>query len=299
MDLNRVATFVRVVNEGSFTGAAHALGVPKSSVSRSVSQLEDELGVRLLHRTTRKLALTAAGSAFFERVSRALTDLAEATDAAADTQGALRGTVRVTAPVDFGAHVLAPLVARFVRRHPGIHVDLVLTGRLVDLVGEGVDFAVRAGALRDSSLIVRRVGVLESALFATPRYLERKPAPRTVDDLHEHDHVLFRATEGRLSLELQDAAGRVRSVAVTGPIGCDDLLFVHRAVLAHAGVGLLPRFLCARDETGGKLVRLLPGWSARGAVLHVVYPSARFVPERVKTFREYVLAKLATLPGLG
>lgn len=295
MDLNRVAAFVRVVTDGSFTAAAKAMGLPKSSVSRSVAQLEQDLGVRLLHRTTRKIALTDAGAAFFERVSRALGDIDEATSAASDMQAALRGTVRVTAPVDFAAAVLAPIVARFVRQHPTIHVELSLTGRVVDLVGEGFDLAVRAGPLRDSSLVVRRVGVLESALFATSRYLERKGIPRRVEDLAEHDHVLFRASGGKQEATLEGAGGESRAVVLSGPVSCDDLSFAKRAVLAHAGIGLLPRFLCAREEGVGKLVRVLPEWTVGGAVLHVVYPTVRFVPQRVVVFREHVLAELGKL----
>ena len=295
MDLNRVAAFVRVVNDGSFTGAAKVMGLPKSSVSRSVAQLEQDLGVRLLHRTTRKIALTDAGAAFFERVSRALGDIDEATSAASDMQGALRGTVRVTAPVDFAASVLAPIVARFVRRHPTIQVELSLTGRVVDLVAEGFDLAVRAGPLRDSSLVVRRVGVLESALFATARYLERKGTPRRVEDLEAHDHVLFRGTGGRVEATLESAQGESRSVVLSGAVSCDDLSFAKRAVLAHAGIGLLPRFLCTKEEAAGKVVRILPDWAVGGAVLHVVYPTARFVPQRVVVFREHVRAALGKL----
>lgn len=295
MDLNRVSAFVRVVQDGSFTSAARALGLPKSSVSRSVAQLEQDLGVRLLHRTTRKIALTVAGSAFFERVSRALGDIDEATSAASDMQAALRGTVRVTAPVDFAAAVLAPIVTRFVREHPTIQVDLSLSGRVVDLVTEGFDLAVRAGPLRDSSLVVRRVGILESALYATPKYLERGGAPKKVEDLATHVCVLFRAQGGRQEVTLDGPRGESRAVTLNGPIACDDLSFAKRAVLAHGGIGLLPRFLCAREEGTGRLVRLLPEWRVEGAVLSVVYPTARFVPQRVVVFREHVLAELGKL----
>lgn len=295
MDLNRVAAFVRVVHDGSFTGAARAMGLPKSSLSRSVSQLEQDLGVRLLHRTTRKIALTDAGAAFYERVSRALVDIDQATSAASDMQGALRGSVKVTAPVDFGAAVLAPIVSRFVRKHPTIHVELALSGRVVDLVAEGFDLAVRAGPLRDSSLVVRRVGTLESAFYATARYLERRPAPKKVEELRTHECVLFRANNARQDITLEGPRGETRSVTVTGPIACDDLSFVKRAVLAHAGIGLLPRFLCAKEEASGKLVGVLPAWKVVGAVLHVVYPTARFVPQRVVVFREYVLRELTHL----
>lgn len=295
MDLNRVSAFVRVVHDGSFTAAAKALGLPKSSISRSVAQLEQDLGIRLLHRTTRQLHLTDAGTAFYERVSRALGDIDEATSAASDTQADLSGVVRVTAPVDLGVWALAPIVARFVRKHPKIRVEVSLSGRVVDLVAEGFDLAVRAGPLRDSSLIARRVGGLQSVLYASSRYVARRGEPKVLADLADHDCVLFRSTTGKATWELGRADGTIASVDVSGPVSSDDLSFVRKAVLASCGVGILPTFLCARAEVTGKLVRVLPEWSLSGAVLHVAYPSTRFVPQRVVVLREYLLAALGRL----
>jgi DNA-binding transcriptional LysR family regulator len=293
MDLNRVTAFVRVVQDGGFTSAAKSLGVPKSSISRSVAQLEQDLGIRLLQRTTRKVHLTDAGSAFYERVSRALGDIDEATLAATDMQAQLRGTVRITAPVDFGVWVLAPAITRFVRKNPAIQVDVALTSRIVDLVAEGFDLAVRAGTMRDSSLVARRIGVLGSALYAAPKYLARRGTPSSVEDLTSHDCVLFRAVGQRSTWALTDLKGEQRSVEVTGRIGGDDLTFVRKAVFSGAGIGLVPEFLVAREEIRGKLVRVLPGWTFDGAQLHVVYPSARFVPQRVVALREYLVERLS------
>lgn len=292
MDLNRVSAFVRVVADGSFTGAAKALGLPKSSVSRSVAQLEQDLGIRLLHRTTRKLHLTDAGAAFYDRVARALTDIDEATVAAADMQAELRGTVRVTAPVDLGAAVLAPIVARFVRKHPAIHIDLVLTGRVVDMVAEGFDLAVRVGPLRDSSLIARRVGQLDSALYASRKYVARRGQPKDVDDLANHDCILFRPSQGKEVWRIVNPAGDKREVAVAGAISADDLSFIRKAVLSGAGIARLPQFLCAREEASGIMVRVLPAWASEGAILHMAYPSARYVPQRVSVFREFAAGEL-------
>jgi DNA-binding transcriptional LysR family regulator len=295
MDLNRVSAFVRVVQDGSFTAAAKALGLPKSSVSRSIAQLEQDLGIRLLHRTTRQLHLTDAGAAFYERVSRALGDIDEATLAASDTHAELRGAVRITAPVDIGVWALAPLVARFVRKHPQIRVELLLTGRTVDLVAEGVDLAVRAGPLRDSSLIARRIGELQAFAYASPRYLARRGAPQTMKELAQHDCVLFRATNGRATWEFETAEGKKESVAVTGPLACDDMSFVRKAVMSGAGIGVIPAFLCARAVQSGRLVRVLDDLVLNGAVLHLAYPSARFVPQRVVVLRDFFLRELAKL----
>lgn len=295
MDLNRVSAFVRVVHDGSFTAAARALGLPKSSISRSVAQLEHDLGIRLLHRTTRQLHLTDAGAAYYERVSRALGDIGEATAAASDTQAELSGVVRLTAPVDIGIWSLAPIVARFVRKHPRIRVEVSLTNHVVDLVGEGFDLAVRAGPLRDSSLVARRVGELRSVAYASPRYLARRGVPKELKDLAGHDCVLFRPTSGTATWELKHTDGTVSSVDVTGGVASDDLSFVRKAVLAGSGIGVLPTFLCGRAEATGKLVRVLGEWSLNGAVLHVAYPSARLVPQRVVALREHLLGELGNI----
>lgn len=295
MDLNRVSAFVRVVQDGSFTAAARALGLPKSSISRSVAQLEHDLGIRLLHRTTRQIRLTDAGAAYFERVSRALVDIGEATTAASDTQSELSGAVRITAPVDIGIWSLASIIGRFVRKHPRIRVEVSLTGRVVDLVAEGFDLAVRAGPLRDSSLVARRVGELQSVAYASPSYLARRGVPQELKDLVDHDCVLFRSTSGTATWELRHTDGTVASVDVSGLVASDDLSFVRKAVLAGSGVGVLPTFLCGRAEATGKLVRVLGDWSLNGAVLHVAYPSARFVPQRVVVLREHLLSELGNI----
>ncbi len=295
MDLNRVSAFVRVVQDGSFTAAAKSLGLPKSSISRSVAQLEQDLGVRLLHRTTRQLHLTDAGTAFFERVSRALGDIEGATAAASDTQAEMSGPVRITAPVDLGVWALAPIVARFIRRHPKTRVEVSLSGRVVDLVGEGFDLAVRAGPLRDSSLIARRVGALQAVAYASPKYLARRGEPKTIEDLADHDCVLFRAMNGKARWELARADGSTKAIDVTGSVSTDDMSFVRKAVLAGSGIGIVPAFLCERAVDTGLLVRVLPEWALNGAVLHIAYPSARFVPQRVALLREYLVKELGRI----
>lgn len=296
MDLNRVAAFARVVHDGSFTAAAKALGVPKSSVSRSVSQLEEDLGTRLLHRTTRKLHLTEAGSAFYERVARALSDIDEATSVASDAQGEPRGLVRVTAPLDIGVWALAGVAARFVKIHPTIHLDVSLSSRQVDLVAEGVDLAVRAGEVRDQSLIARRIGVVETALYASSQWVKKHGQPDTVADLARFDNIVFRPVNGRATYSLVTGDGRKEDVSVTGSVAADDLSFVKQAALAGAGIGLIPEFLCAKEWMSGKLVRILPEWSlGLGAGLSIVYPSARFLPQRVAVVRDFLMDELGAI----
>jgi DNA-binding transcriptional LysR family regulator len=295
MDLNHVTAFVRVVQEGSFTAAARVLQLPKSSVSRSIAQLEEDLGVRLLHRTTRKLNLTEAGVAFHARVSRALADIDEATSTTADLQNELRGPVRITAPVDMGVWAVASIVARFVRRYPTVSLEVRLSSRIVDLAAEGFDLAVRAGPSRDQSLIARRVGDLQLGLYASSKYIRRKGTPETLADLADHDCILLRTDGGTLSWRLSSATGHEEVVEPRGAIAADDVSFIKKAVMAGGGLALLPRFICAREEYAGKLVRVLPDWRLSGAVLHVVYPSARYVPQRVVVFRDYLIQELGKI----
>jgi DNA-binding transcriptional LysR family regulator len=289
--LNHAAVFVRVVDDGGFSAAARALRLPKSSVSRAVALLEEELGARLLQRSTRKVHLTEAGTAFYDRASRGLAGVEEAAAAVADLQGSLRGPIRVTAPADAGVWLIAPVVARFVALHPAVHVDVVLTTRIVDLVAERFDFALRAGGVRDSSLVARKLAQLDTALYAAPAYLARKGTPSRPKDLTSHDCLLFRPDRGRASWTLTGPAGE-ETVEVTGPVGGDDFSFLQRMVLAGVGIGLLPSFLCQEAAASGGLTRVLPEHSGRGGHLHLVYPSARYLPARAAAFRDFVLAAL-------
>ncbi len=292
MDLNRIAIFVRVVDERGFTAAARTLELPKSSVSRSVALLEEALGARLLHRTTRSVRLTEAGTAFYELASRGLAGIAEAAAVVADLQSVVRGTIRITAPVDAGVALLQPVIARFVRRHPAVHFDVVLTSRIVDLVEEGFDLALRAGRLRDGAIIARKIGIVDSSLHASPRYLARAGAPATIGDLTKHRCVLFRPGSISASWTLQGPSGE-EVVDVKGPVTVDELSFARRAVLSGVGIGLLPTFLCARDVEVGRLVYVLPSHVAPGPPLHLVYPSARYLPHRVGVFRDFLIEALA------
>jgi DNA-binding transcriptional LysR family regulator len=291
MDYNRVALFVRVVESASFTAAAAATGLPKSTVSRSISHLEADLGVRLLQRTTRKLALTDAGQAFYDAVRPPVAAIDEA-DAVTRERGAdPRGAVRVSAPPDFLR--LAPLVAELSRKHPGIRVELALTSRNVDLVSEGFDLAVRAGRLEDSTLVARRVGPAEQALFAAPAYLRRRGRPKGAADLGAHDWVLYRATGGRASLQLRAPDGSEHAVEVGGAIVADSMGFCCAAVEAGAGLALLPVLSVVDMLAAGTVEPVLPGWSyGGGGAVYVVLPTARHVPARVAVVRDFLVERL-------
>lgn len=286
-DLGLVAVFVKVVELESFTAAASALGLPKSSVSRSVAQLEEGLGVRLLQRTSRKLSLTDAGRGFFDRVREPLNGVVDALDSAAESSRAPSGIIRITAPPDLGYTLLAAPLAEFLIEHPQIKIDLSLTSRVVDLVQERFDLALRATerGLEDSTLVARRLGGPRTGLFASPAYLKRRGKPRTAAELAEHDCILFRAHDGRTVWRLQGSKGEER-VTVSGPINVDDINFVRRAVAEGAGIGTLP--VIAESEA----VRVLPDYTLPGGALFLVMPSGRHVPARVALLRDFLIDKL-------
>jgi DNA-binding transcriptional LysR family regulator len=295
IDPVKVAAFVRVVEAESFTAAAQLLGLPKSSVSRSVSRLEEDLGVRLLQRTTRRLHLTDAGSAFYQKARGALSALEEAALTAADLGHEPRGTVRITAPVDLGEFLADPLT-RFVREHPQIQVDLVLTARIVDMIREGFDLALRASRLKDSSLIARKLGSFADGLYAAPAYLKRRGTPASLAELANHDCILFRARAGRSTWTLRGPRGE-EHVEVGGSINADDMSFIVHAAEAGAGIAYLPHVLAARSVAAKRLVRVLPDHCWTHADLSLVLPSGRHIPTRVALLRDFLAESLKTTFG--
>ena len=296
MNLNHVAVFAEVVRAGSFTAAAAALQMPKSSVSRTVSSLEAELGVRLLHRTTRALGLTDAGRVYYERVQRALAVLGEAASAATDDSVEPRGLVRMTAPADTGAMELVGMLARFRADHPEITVEVCLSGRFVDLVDEGFDLVIRGGRLDDSSLIARRIGTTDFALYAAPAYLARRGAPKTLDDLNDHDCVYYKGRDARAAWRLTGPNGVEERIELRAVVTADELGFVRRAVETGIGIGLLPILVETRCNERARvegLVRVLPDYAALGGALHIVTPPLEHAPLRVTLLRDFLIAEFS------
>jgi DNA-binding transcriptional LysR family regulator len=291
MDLNRLSMFVRVAEAESFTRAASALGLRKSSVSRGITRLEEELGVHLLHRTTRSVRLTDAGRAYFDRVKESLSGVEEATAQIQEMGSEPQGHVRVTAVPDFAANYVADIIARFVRRYPKIQVELVLTSRSVDLVEERIDIALRGGRLGDSSLIARKIVATDLELFAAPAYLRRRGKPKALADLASHDCLLYRPQAGRSIWRLAGPHGS-ESVEVKGPIGADDIAFLQRAAVAGAGITLLPSFNARQHVARRELVRVLPGYAMTGGALYLLSPASRHGFARVRLLREFLAANL-------
>ncbi|HEX3757219.1 MAG TPA: LysR family transcriptional regulator [Kofleriaceae bacterium] len=284
MDLNRAATFLRVVEAGGFTAAAAALGLPTSSVSRSVARLEEELGVVLLERTTRRVALTEVGRAYFERVREALAGLDEATAAALDAAREPHGVVRVAVPPDV-APALAPLIAAFLRAYPRIRIELSATARAAALVGDqAADLAVVVGRLPDSSLVSRRIGEAVHQLHAAPGYLEARGKPRVLAELARHAAIVLRSDLERW--ELTGPRGE-EAVEVAPVVAADHLGFVVEATLAGLGIALLPTFIAATHVEAGALVAVLPRYSATFQ-LQLLAHATRHLPHRVALLRDFL-----------
>jgi DNA-binding transcriptional LysR family regulator len=285
MDLNELLVFAKVVQAGSFTAAARALRMPKSTVSRKVSELEERIGAQLLQRTTRKLSLTEVGQAYYAHCARIVAEAEEAELAVTRMQAAPHGLLRVTAPLSFSQ--LGPLVADFMRSYPEVQLEMVCTDRTVDLVEEGFDLAVRAGRLTDSSLIARRLGSIERLVVAAPRYVQARGMPRAPRDLEKHDCLLFGAgREGNVwSLS---AGSKSVDVPVRARLIVNEPDMLRVVTLAGAGIALIPNILCTTDITEGRLHRVLPDWASPGAPVHAVYPSTRHHSPKVMAFVDFL-----------
>jgi DNA-binding transcriptional LysR family regulator len=299
IDLDLVPVFVEVVRREGFSAAARHLGLPRSTVSRQVARLEEQLGVGLLRRTTRRIALTEAGTDYFDRAARALQALEEAHVALAESRQEPRGTLRVSVPIDLATDSFAHVVAALVRRHPGLRVEVEPANRRVDLVAEGYDAAVRAGpGLQDSSLVARKLSAIRFQLVASPTYLASHGRPTRPADLVHHACVLFRPRDGRAVWHLRHTSGEEESVEVQGHLASDDMAFLASLVRAGAGIGMLPETVDA-SAGASTLERVLPEWRrALEGALYLVYPSARHLPPKLIAFRDFMVEAFARSSSL-
>jgi len=283
--------FVRVVDAGSFSGAARRWGRSNAVVSKYVAALEDHLGVELLRRTTRSLSLTEAGRAYHDRCVALLSDIDALEASLRDDAVSPRGLLRVSAPPGFASKYLDAMTSTFIARYPDIQMDLDLTHRMVDLVEEGIDVAIRVTEPRDSSLIARRLGPAPIRAVASPAYLERAGTPSHPKDLRNHPCLVdtnFRDQQ-RWRFEVD---GKPQTVAVSGPVRVNSPMAVTRLAIAGHGVALCPDFMVAEALASGHLVEVLPGSVAFRWAIHAVYPRRRYVSGRVRVFIDHLAAAL-------
>lgn len=289
-DLNDMILFAEVVEHGGFAAAGRALGLPKSRLSRRIAGLEAQLGVRLLQRTTRKLSLTDVGETYL-RHCQALRESAQAAaDAVANAQTEPRGTIRVVCPVTLAQTVLGGVMPIYLARHPQVRVEMEINNRVVDLVKDGVDVALRVRlTLEESgSLIVKRLDDARSVLVASPALLARQGTPTTLEEASQLDSVAMSATDGKTSIRLTSPEGREAVLQFTPRYIADDLLTLKLAVLGGSGMCWLPDYMCEDELRSGQLVRLLPDWSTPVGVVHAVFPSRRGLSPAVRSFLDFL-----------
>ena len=279
-----VAVFVRVVELGSFTKAAYELELSKAAVSKYVNRLEQRLSARLLHRTTRRLGLTEAGEALYARSRAALAELAEAENDVAQLTGKPRGMLRVTAPSYFGVTMLAPRMKEFHTRYPDVTVDLDLSERIVDIVKERFDVAVRISAMPDSSLVATRLMACPTALVASPTYLRRRGTPKMPADLAAHEGIGYSILKSPNEWKFRGPKGRTIAVTVQSSLRCNNDFFIKQLTLDGLGIAYFPRFFVEGEIASGRLVQLLADYPGPELSLNAVYETRRHLLPKVAAF---------------
>jgi DNA-binding transcriptional LysR family regulator len=298
LDLNNLALFVHVVRAGSFSEAARRLRMPANTLSRRVDQLEGQLGTRLLHRSTRKLALNAEGQALFERSASALDQILEI-ERHTDDKQAPSGAVRVTAMAGLFELLRMEWLVEFYARYPGIRIEFLLDDTTTDLIAERIDLALRSGIATSSGFAVRRLAPNAMILAASPAYLERRPAPRTLRALAEHDCLTIFNRQGRNTWRLQGPRGG-QEVSINGRLAVNDMRVLLQACIAGLGIALLPQLFAEPPIAQGQLVHVLPTYrrASTDLGLQLVYTSRPPVPPAVAIFGEFLLQKLSEVMPL-
>jgi len=277
-------SFVKVVDAGSFSGAARNLKIPTSTVSRRISRLENRLGVQLLLRTTRKLSLTDVGRAYYLRCKRIIEEIQEAEEAISQMNASPKGTLRVTGPVDMNG-VLGQIAAEFLLKYPEIELDLFLSNRKVDLIEEGFDLALRGGKPKDSSMIARKLNAAQTYLVGSPAYFERMGVPETPEDLDHHECMLYETGGVRAPWKTKD--GKVLSV--NSRLSCNDLLLLRNAALAGLGLVRLPVVAIANELEDGSLQTVLEDYIGFDGGLYAMYPSSQHLSPKVRVFLDFII----------
>ena len=288
-NLTDLRIFTRIVATGSLSQAGRELNLSLAVISKRLAALEDRLGVRLINRTTRRLAATQEGAEFFERCQRILADLDEAEAAVTTGREQPKGLLRITAAAAFGRRQVAPAVVAFSRQYPEVQVDLELTDRQVDLVDSGLDVAIRAGALQDSSLIARKLVGNYRVVVASPDYIERRGAPATPQELAQHDCLNFSALGDTWTFIGPDGPFQIH---IPSRLRTNDGEVGHEWALAGAGLVMKSIWDVGDDMAAGRLVRVLADWPSPAAAIHALYPTSRHLSAKVRSFVDFLGAHL-------
>ena len=294
--LSAIESFVKVAELKSFSEAAVRLNTSKSVVSRHVTALEAQLGLRLFHRTTRSLTLTEAGRGYFERVSQILVDLEAADQSVSHLQVVPRGRLKVSAPMSFGFLHLAPALPDFLAAYPELDVDVIMSDRFVDLVEDGFDVAVRIGALSDSSLIAKKLAPIRRVICASPQYIAAHGTPTTPKDLRDHQCLCNSSQSSGQEWRFNMPDGKPVMVAVTGRMTMNNGDALRVAALNHLGLIDIPTFIVGGDLKAGALVSVLDDHVPQSLALHAVYSHARHLSPKVRAFIDFLASRFGPRP---
>lgn len=296
--IHGISSFVRVVVAGSFSAAARQLDISPAAVSRNVQRLERKLGVRLLHRTTRQVALTDEGRVLFETSHRALAELEAAHEAIAERGVDPRGLVRVTTISTFGRLFVLPLLGEFHARCPHVRIELHFADRSVDMIEEGFDVGIGAGAISEANIVARKLADVPRVTCGAPAYLTRHPEPRTPQELAAHDCIRYRSLRNRRPMRWEFGDGAAQGFDVAGPLTFNDMGAVCDAALAGLGLAQLPSFIATPHVRAGRLKPVLTAYGAPTYPLFLYYPAGRLLPARVRAFVDFTLARVGGHPDL-
>ena len=280
--------FVRVVETGSFSKASGDLGITQPTATKHVAALEQRLGARLLHRSTRGVTATEVGALYYDKCKAIQRELEEADNLATLLQSKVGGTLRISTSVAFGRRVVTPLALRFMAAHPDVSIDLAFDDRYVNLVEQGVDVALRMGRLADSSLGARYLGVNPWLVAAAPAYLARAGTPAAPAELERHACLVYSSVQGDDRWQFTDADGRRLSTPVQGPLRSNNLSAVLDAARAGHGLAALPWYVARESVADGSIVPVLEAYALPVQELHAVYPSPKLVPSKVSAFIDFL-----------
>lgn len=290
IDFNEVVVFIKVVDSGSFSGASKTLGFPRSTVSRKVSQLETALGIRLLHRSTRKLSLTPAGHDYYEKCSRAFMDIDQANQEITESQQSPAGLLRIAAPLASQNGFLCDWINEFLLLYENVNADIILSDENTDMIAEGVDVAFRAGVLQESSLIARKLLNTQLVLCASPTYLKNAPALTSVNSLKNHQGISFGSNRNKTSWRLQNEKN-ITFVQLSDRVIVNSMEYAVQACLAGLGVALAPLAIVSPYLESNKLKRIFEDYVSDVGGIYIVYPSKIHLSITVRTFIDFIVEK--------
>lgn len=291
--LAAIQVFSQVVESGSFAKAAGRLGLSTSAASRHVAELESHLQTRLLNRTTRRVSLTESGRAFYERSVQLLADLEEAEQEAARTAVVPRGTIKLTASVNFGVRHIAPAIAAFLAQHREVGFDVSLSDRIVDLVEEGFDLGIRVGVAGSDNIVARKLGETRLVPCASPGYIQAHGAPQAPEELEEHNCFTYEYVTPRNLWRFRDPSGHERTVRVRGNLHSNNGDLLAEAAARGAGIVFEPAFIVGLDVRAGRLVPLLQDFVPLPVPIYAVYPSRKHLSAKVRLFVDFLVARFA------